>query len=416
MIKIMMTITDEEYGRRVALARKALDKVGADFFQFDVWASEGGHCGGGCNIDTEIFMDDGDIRYLIKAAVREDEVFEGLEVAQSDPDEKVSSEAYECAWPDGGPVARFHSCLPDELSDLADKIFCVNVYDDAALDAVRKAVSQIADGTYTFTCDVVDGPGDYYFTEGADVKFQLTADEARGLLWGATDVDRVFDGICKRRLETDFLDEKADKENIAEGYDCFSYGGSSEDLEAYVQGWADLVDMIMDGSIYENELEDILEFFRGDAYRDQQLEDWLRDDEDIRKARVLAAAERGDYSVEISGPNNVEERTRKDGSVYYIVLDRDEVRSSNDAGSCVVEIAGETFECNLNSGEWSSSIDEAVDDEDLMDVIMSLDGVIYGEHRTTDDYICVYEAANGCKCEEYYFYEDCPSEEDEEDE
>lgn len=129
---------------------------------------------------------------------------------------------------------------------------------------------------------------------------------------------------------------------------------------------------------------------------------------DTAKA-IIDALEKGDYEVEIEGPDCVEERTHRDGSAFYVVVDRFDIKSSNDAGSCTVYVSLPdeetcTFTCDLNTGEWSCEDDpDLAEDESVTESLESADGVISGEHCTTDGYIEVYEAAYGVTCDEYYW-------------
>ena len=124
---------------------------------------------------------------------------------------------------------------------------------------------------------------------------------------------------------------------------------------------------------------------------------------------IIIALKKGNYRVEIEGPDCVEERTRLDGRTFYVVLDMDDAKYSCDAGSCTVYVTDSndetyTFTCNLNSGEWVCDDNpDLVNDSTVIDALESADGVIFGEHCTTDGYIEVYEAAYGVMCDEYYW-------------
>lgn len=124
-------------------------------------------------------------------------------------------------------------------------------------------------------------------------------------------------------------------------------------------------------------------------------------DFETRKAAVLEAIRKGEYEVQIEEPNNIMRRTHPDGTDFYY-LRGDDIKFGVSAGSCTVTVEGIEFTCELDWGEWSGDDDEFLADEEVMDAIEGIDGVICGEHHSDDEYIAIYEAANNCTVEEYY--------------
>lgn len=110
------------------------------------------------------------------------------------------------------------------------------------------------------------------------------------------------------------------------------------------------------------------------------------------KQQILEAIQNGDYEISIEEPNNISERTKYDGSIYY-VLHGDDVKFGACAGYCHVYIGEHEFTCNLDDGEWESSCN-LEDDEDIIVAIESIDGVISGSHMGNDEYMDIYYAAN----------------------
>lgn len=124
-------------------------------------------------------------------------------------------------------------------------------------------------------------------------------------------------------------------------------------------------------------------------------------DFETRKAAVLEAIRKGEYEVQIEEPNNIMHRRHPDGTDFY-VLRGDDIKFGVSAGSCSVTVEDITFTCELDWGEWSGDDEELLEDGEVMDAIGRIDGVICGEHHTDDEYISIFEAANGFPVEEYY--------------
>lgn len=132
------------------------------------------------------------------------------------------------------------------------------------------------------------------------------------------------------------------------------------------------------------------------------------------KQAILKAISDKDYDITIDEPNNLSVRTRSDGSEYIVVYSMDDARSSTYFGSCTIDVAGHEFTCELEWGEWSCDIEELLDDEEILDAIKDIDGMLYGEMTDMDSQIEVYNAAHGTNIQEYFWCEDddCPMDPD----
>lgn len=139
--------------------------------------------------------------------------------------------------------------------------------------------------------------------------------------------------------------------------------------------------------------------------------------QEIEKARrdILEAIRNKDYEVSIEGPNNVDARKRRDGSEYLYIYDMDGVKSSTLFGSCTVEIAGYTFTNDFFEGTWTCDEDDLLDDDEIIEALEGIDGVLCGQYIYPEDQAVVYNAANGTNIEDYYWCEDdeCPMDIDE---
>jgi hypothetical protein len=116
-------------------------------------------------------------------------------------------------------------------------------------------------------------------------------------------------------------------------------------------------------------------------------------DNTLIKKQILDAIDRGEYEVSIEGPNNIAERTKYDGSVYYFMYG-DDAGFGTHPGYCTVSILNYTFTCDLETGDWDDDCDLGDDIDDIIEAIEGLDGVIYGEHYDTESYMDIYYAAN----------------------
>ena len=113
--------------------------------------------------------------------------------------------------------------------------------------------------------------------------------------------------------------------------------------------------------------------------------------EDI-KSQILKAIENGDYEITIEEPNNITQCTKYDGTVFY-KMEGDDAKFGCHPGYCFVDILDYTFKCDLETGDWTGH-SELIEDEEIINAIEDIDGVIYGEHYDTDSYMSIYYAAN----------------------
>lgn len=141
--------------------------------------------------------------------------------------------------------------------------------------------------------------------------------------------------------------------------------------------------------------------------------------EDIEQkiAEIKIAIQKKDYQITYDEPNNISEHEAPDGSTFYLVNDMDDARSSTYFGSNEIEIAGESFSCELEWGEWESDYfnqieeqygEDDADDyiEEIKEIISDINGFMAGEYTDTDSQIEVYEVMNNCVIDNYYWYED----------
>lgn len=110
------------------------------------------------------------------------------------------------------------------------------------------------------------------------------------------------------------------------------------------------------------------------------------------KLQILKAIENGDYEVSIEEPNNIIKCTKYDGTVFYKMQD-DDVKFGCHPGYCYVDILDYRFTCDLSTGDWDGE-EELIDDEDIINAIEKIDGVISGEHYDGYSYLEIYYAAN----------------------
>ena len=139
-------------------------------------------------------------------------------------------------------------------------------------------------------------------------------------------------------------------------------------------------------------------------------------EKEIKQAKkaIFKAIKEKDYTVSIEEPNNVEVRSRSNGSKYLYICDMDDARSSTFFGSCTVEIADFTFTNDFSNGDWTCDEEDLLE-EDIIAAIEGLDGVLCGEYTSVEDQAYLFNKANGTHIDEYYWYEDsdCPIDPDE---
>lgn len=123
----------------------------------------------------------------------------------------TSKLAYEAAFPDGF-VTSVNYVVPEELSDIAEKLEAFDVEDEDAVAEVRAEIKGIEAGDYTFRFTVEDGCENCPIDE-AEEPLPLTAAEA--ILYGEYPIEEVFSDLCNEPLGEDFINDLAEKKIFA---------------------------------------------------------------------------------------------------------------------------------------------------------------------------------------------------------
>ena len=249
---------------QLELARKAIENIGWHSFHCNLYASEGGACSGGWDGEDEIELSSEQICYLLKERMDNEELFEGIPTEEVDIDEEIGSMAEAGSWPEGGPHATVNNAIPDELTSLSEELDSLAEAENDAdsIKNIREKLRAIKDGNYTFHFTVTDPEDSYYFDEDGEEEIPLTAMEAIGLLYGQYDLEEVFEGICDKALDEDYINDKAEEMELADGYDSsFSYGGECEGLDGFHDAWVFFIENILSGDITEDALDSWIEYF-----------------------------------------------------------------------------------------------------------------------------------------------------------
>lgn len=128
----------------------------------------------------------------------------------------TSKLAYEAAFPDGF-VTSVNYVVPEELSDIAEKLEVLDVEDEDAVAEVRTEIKEIEAGDYTFRFTVEDGCENCPTDE---------AEEA--ILYGEYPIEEVFSDLCNEPLGEDFINDLAEKKDFCDEYVNYSCGGSCD--------------------------------------------------------------------------------------------------------------------------------------------------------------------------------------------
>lgn len=146
---------------------------------------------------------------------------------------------------------------------------------------------------------------------------------------------------------------------------------------------------------------------------------------------IVEAIGKGDYKVSYEEPNNISECVAPDGRKFYKIYDLDDARSSNEFGSCTVEVKGYSFTCNWETAEVESEFFDEIDysyelsdgsvvsydelKEEVLDAFEFRDDIYFGEYVAPEDQMEVFGMINHVKDPEYYYYEDedCPEDAEE---
>lgn len=138
--------------------------------------------------------------------------------------------------------------------------------------------------------------------------------------------------------------------------------------------------------------------------------------------KIIKAVKKGDYKVSYTSPENIEERTYPDGTVYYKVYACDDATSSTGFGGCTVEVAGYSLFCDWGTGKIESEIFDGLDlsdveylTEDLADAFCDTEDIFSGTYTDMEDQEQVYKFIYGIKDAEFFFYDDPERPDEDED-
>lgn len=141
---------------------------------------------------------------------------------------------------------------------------------------------------------------------------------------------------------------------------------------------------------------------------------------------IVKAVKKGKYQVDVDEPNNLWKCTAPDGRTFYKFVDMDGVKSSNDFGSCRVDVEGYSFSCDLGNGDYESDFFDELEDEyeledgstinkdelieEVIDAFNDRDDIWFGEYSDMDWQMDIYAKVNNIKNPEYYWCDDsdCP--------
>ena len=171
----------------------------------------------------------------------------------------TSKLAYETAFPDGF-VTSVNSVVPEELSDIAEKLEALDVEDEDAVAEVRAEIKGIEAGDYTFRFTVEDGCENCP-TDEAEEPLPLPLPAAQAILYGEYPIEEVFSDLCNEPLGEDFINDLAEKKDFCDEYVNYSCGGSCDELDYYLDAWKYIIDHIVSGQITEATLDSWLEYF-----------------------------------------------------------------------------------------------------------------------------------------------------------
>ena len=255
----------------VEIVKALLSKVDDTSFKYNIYSSDGFD---GWNTDEYIDFSAGQLLYLIKSEVGNDELFTGFKLEEVDLDSMLSEVSMELSWPDGYPSPHANSVIPAELETLAAKLEKLENHESVDVDDIRTRLEEIQSGEYTFDFSVRTDD-DYYFSESNEKKVELERREVLGLLLSQFDIRNLIEERVEV-LDEDFINEKVSDDNMAEECDPLYYGGSSEDMDAYLQVWSEMIKRIMSGEISEVNAMYFTEYLEeGDYERD--YDEWLKE-------------------------------------------------------------------------------------------------------------------------------------------
>lgn len=269
---------------KIELAKKVLSEIEEQTIVYTVWSYEGGACGDGWCDTVHDTYSAAILRGMIKEQIHSDELFEGLEVSSLNGLDDNTGSIEEMAWPNGGAEARVNKAIPNELSVLSKDLEKLNANDENEVKKMRDRLFLVKDGPYTFSFNIVNSEGDYYFAENEPIKIILSSEEALGLLRCEHDIANVFKDICEMKYDEEFINCKAKSIGIADEYDNYTYSNEDEDedegkkiIKSCIDSWVTVIQKILDGEITEDNLEHWLWYFENQENFEEDIEDWLED-------------------------------------------------------------------------------------------------------------------------------------------
>lgn len=264
---------------QIELAKETLKRIDSRTFTCYLYATTCGPCADGYDSDAEIELSKEEILYLLRDRMANRTLFRDIKTVKVNLEKIYAEMAIEAAWPDGGPGAHVDDVIPDELKGLSEKLAELDESDANAISVLKHELSGISDGDYTFHFAVVDGSYTYYFAEDVEETIYLKRNEVLQLLHGRYSSNVVLKGLCKKTLDEDFINGKAETLGFAEDYDNFYYDGPSESLESFLGAWEYIIDGILSGDITEETLPEWLDYFDNPDVDEMGISEWFEEKE-----------------------------------------------------------------------------------------------------------------------------------------
>lgn len=255
------------------IATKAIQKVKPTLFTAEVYSSDGWNLGDRCEYEVGLKLTRPELIYLIHQHVGYDSLFKHYKEKIVDIHTRLADLARGVAW-DDGIYADVEDMIPEELQDLSELLNSLDLDDEDAVKSVCKALSAVSDGKYTFSFEIRSG--DYYFADNVSESLDLTASEARGLLYGEHYIPEIFSKFNVKQLTEDFVNEKAAKKGFAKDYDDYCYDGECRPLENYLDSWHFILELIYEEQIDEEGLEPLLAYFDHSFIFNRDIQAWYR--------------------------------------------------------------------------------------------------------------------------------------------
>lgn len=274
-----------------SLVKKAIKHIDERSFCVSAYTSSGApcDCGWDCSEAGYLDLDKAEMLGEIKCALECDsyisdlidveELFKGIKTKSADTEEAIAKIAYEAAYPDGGPQGSVKDFVPNELKDLVEEIESLDKdnedYEENAA-AIREKLKDIQSGKYTIIVDVIDS-NLYMFAEDHDIKIELSAEKARGILYNYCDndsisIDSLFDGIDYENTNEDDIQAIVDKMNFDDYADPAT--GTCDELSNYTNAWCQFIYAILIEKVTEENFDDCLSFFDDTEFTDEYDSDF----------------------------------------------------------------------------------------------------------------------------------------------